>query len=168
MPRPPLPCAVILLFSTAPALTGCSSKPPPQGSAAQAAPGDAGDVKAVAPPAELVGKWRHEVTEGADSRTSVYHFTKDGRLEVDTRLDTPDHKVTDLVKRAVVKVEGDRITVVDVSRTSAEGVEDAIPPERRRPRTYRVRVKGDELHWSEVDEQDKPSPKPRVLKRVTE
>jgi hypothetical protein len=128
----------------------------------------AGDVMLVAPPTDLVGKWRLEVTEGKSSRVSVYHFRMDGRVEVDTRVETPDRKTTDLAKRAVVKVEKDRITVVEISRTGGDGIEDVIPAERRRNQSYQVQVKDGELHWTEVDEAGKPVPQanPVVLKRV--
>ena len=160
---PPLPesvmcrtvmCVLALPFTVF--LVGCAPSPA------------ADDVKPVAPPADLVGKWHLEVTEGKTSKKSVYHFSKDGRVEVDTRIETPDGKTSDLAKRAVVKAEKDRITVVDISRTGADGVEDVLPAERRRTRRFQIQVKGDELHWSEVDETGKPAPeaKPVVLKRV--
>lgn len=149
--------AIVLPFTAF--LAGCS----PNSAAAD-------DVKPVAPPADLVGKWQLEVTEGKSSRKSVYHFSKDGRVEVDTRVETPDGKTTDLAKRAVVKVEKDRITVVDLSRTGGDGIEDVIPAERRRKRSFQVQVKDDELRWTEVNESGKPVPeaKPVVLKRVKE
>ena len=130
----------------------------------------ADDVKPVAPPADLVGKWHLEVTEGKTSKKSVYHFSKDGRVEVDTRIETHDGKTSDLAKRAVVKAEKDRITVVELSRTGGDGVEDIIPAERQRKRSYQVQVKDDELRWTETDESGKPLPeaKPVVLKRVKE
>ena len=56
------------------------------------------EVKPVAPPANMVGKWRVEVKEGKASRTSVYHFKKDGSVEVEVRTETPDRKSTVLVK----------------------------------------------------------------------
>lgn len=157
----------IALFSLALLLAaglgaGCAPKP---GAGAD-------DVKPVAPPAELVGKWRREVQfpDGKGSRTFVYDFKKDGRVEVDVRHDSPDLKVTDLVTRAVVKVEKDRITMVDLSHTSAEGVEDVLPSERRRSRTLQIEVKDDELRLTEVGAEGKPTPdgKPVVLKRVKE
>ena len=165
MPRT-VPCALILLLVAALA-AGCTPNP----SAGANGPGGAAganDVKPVAPPEGMVGKWRLEVKDEKTTRTSVYHFTKDGRVEVDTRLDTPDLKTTDLAKRAITQVEKDRITVVDISRTGADGVEDVLPAERRRTRRFQIQVKGDELHWSEVDETGKPAPeaKPVVLKRV--
>ena len=149
----------VLVPSFALFLAGCSLNP-----------AAADDVKPVAPPADLVGKWQLEVTEGKSSRKSVYHFSKDGRVEVDTRVETPDGKITDLAKRAVVKVEKDQITVVDLSRTGGDGVEDVIPVERRRNRSFQVQVKDDELRWTETDESGKPLPdaKPVVLKRVKE
>ena len=95
---------------------------------------------------------------------------KDGSAQVETRLDTPDLKVTDLVKRVVVRVEKDQITVVDLSHTGADGVEDVLPAERRRSRTYQILVKGDELRLIELTEGKKPDAeaKPTVLKRVKE
>jgi hypothetical protein len=134
------------------------------------AEGTADDVKPVAPPADLVGKWRHEVTEGKTSRSSVYQFFKDGRVEVDVRIETPEAKVSELVKRAVVKVDTDKVTVVDLSRTGPDGVEHVLPAERRRSRTLQVKVKGDELQWTEVDAAGKAAPdaKPLLLKRVKE
>lgn len=148
-----------LLFAAGLA-AGCSFKP--------AAGAD--DVKPVAPPAELVGKWRLERTDGKSTRTVVYDFQKNGRVEKDVRLDTPDLKVNDLVKGAVVKVEKDRITLVDLSHTSKEGVGDVLPAERRRERTLQFEVKGDELRLTEVGKDGKPVPdgKPVVLKRVKE
>ena len=130
----------------------------------------AGDVKSIAPPTDLVGKWHLDVTEGKTSKKSVYHFSKDGRVEVDTRIETPDGKTSDIAKRVVVKAEKDRITVVELSRTGDDGVEDVIPAERRRKRSYQIQVKDDELNWSEVDESGKlvPDAKPMVLKRVKE
>lgn len=150
-------CALALPFAVF--LAGCSLNPEA-----------ADEVKPVAPPADLVGKWQLQVTEGKSSRKSVYHFSKDGRIEVDTRVETPERKITDLAKRAVVKSEKDRITVVELSRTGGDGVEDVIPAERRRKRSYQVQVKGDELRWTEVDDSGKPLPeaKPVVLKRIKE
>jgi predicted small secreted protein len=153
-----VPVALVLAVGLA---AGCSSNP---------SAGADGDVKPVAPPADLVGKWRLEVTDGKSTRTAVHHFKKDGHVEVDLRIETPDRKVTDLVKRAVIKVEKDRVTMVDLSHTGADGIEDVVPPERRRTRAYEVKVKGDELLLTEVDEAGKPAPqaKPTVLKRVKE
>ena len=150
-------CAAALVF----AIAACGCPNPSAG---------ADEVKPVPPPKGMVGKWRLEVKDEKATRASVYHFMKDGRVEVDTRLDTPDLKTTDLAKRAVTHVEKDRITVVDISRTGASGMEDIIPAERRRNRFYEVRVKDDELHWSEVDEAGKPVPQAKavVLKRVKE
>jgi len=127
-------------------------------------------VKPVAPPAELVGKWRHEVKDDKVTRVSVYHFAKDGNLVVEVRIDSPNLKANDSVKRAVVKVEEDRIAVTDISRIGPGGGETAIPAERRRTRHYQTEVKGDELRLTEVDEAGKAAPeaKPMVLKRVPE
>ena len=160
------PCVLALLLAASQA--GCSPTQP-VGANDPAAPA-ADDVKPVAPPADVVGKWRLEVKEGKSTRTSVYHFKKDGSVEVDTRIETPDRKVTDLVKRAVVKVEKDQITMVDLSRTGSDGVEDVLPAERRRTRTVRIEVKDGELQWTEVPAGKKPDPdaKPTVLKRVKE
>jgi hypothetical protein len=104
------------------------------------------DVKPVAPPAELVGKWRLERQEGASARVSVYHVSPDGFVEIDTRVTTPDRKMSDWVRAAITQVEGDTLTVVDLSRVGT-GDEEVIPADRRRPRTVRYRVAGDELHW---------------------
>jgi hypothetical protein len=147
----------LVLFIAAGLATGCS---PSSGAGAD-------DVKPVAPPAGLVGKWRLERTDGKNTRTVVYDFQKGGRVEMDVRLDTPDLKATDLVKGAVVKAEKDRITLVDLSRTSAEGVEDVLPVERRRSRTLQFEIKDDELRWTEVGADGKPVPDTKaVLKRV--
>ena len=158
-----VPCALALLLAAANA-AGCSAAP----TAGASGPAAADEVKPVAPPEGMVGKWRLEVKDEKATRTSVYHFMKDGRVEIDTSLDTPDLKTTDLAKRAVTHVEKDRITVVDISRTGADGVEDIIPAERRRTRRYQVQVKDDVLSMSEVDEAGKRTPdaKPVVLKRV--
>ncbi len=123
-------------------------------------------MKPVKPPAELVGKWRHEVADEKDRKVSVYQFFDDGRFEVESTITNPDRAVSDLVKRAVVKVDDDKVTVVDLSRTGSDGVEEPIPPARRRERTYRVKVKGDELTWTLIDEQAKSAPTPQTLKRV--
>jgi hypothetical protein len=150
-------CALALPFTAF--LAGCSTSP-----------AAADEVKPVAPPADLVGKWQLEVSEGKSSRKSVYHFSKDGRVEVDIRVETPDRKITDRAQLAIVKTEKDRITVVELSRTGRDGVEDVIPADRRRKRSYQIEVKDDELRWSEVNESGKPLPeaKPVVLKRVRE
>jgi hypothetical protein len=128
------------------------------------------EVKPVAPPANMVGKWRVEVKEGKASRTSVYHFKKDGTVEVDVCTETPDRKSTVLVKRAIIKVEQDRITFVEISHAGENGVEETLPAERRKPRRSQTEVKGDELRLTEVDENGKPLPdrQPSVLKRVKE
>jgi hypothetical protein len=128
------------------------------------------EVKPVAPPANMVGKWRVEVKEGKASRTSVYHFKKDGSIEVDVRTETPDRKSTVLVKRAIIKVEQDRITFVETSHTGEDGMEITLPAERRKPRRSQTEVKGDELRLTGVDENGMPLPdrKPSVLKRVKE
>jgi hypothetical protein len=160
-------CTLSLWSAAAVGLAGCSPTSPRPPAGPTNADGAEG-VKPVPPPAELVGKWRLEMKEAKSAKTSVYHFLRDGRLEVDTRLETPDLRVTDLLRRSVIKVEGDKITIVDISRTGADGIETVIPAQRRRPRTFQTRVKGDELHWSEVDEKGVPSPKPQVLKRVGE
>lgn len=150
------PCILVVPFTVF--LVGCSTSP------------TASDVKPVAPPADLVGEWHLEVTEGKTSKKSVDRFSKDGHVEVETRNETPDGNTSDLAKRAVVKAEKDRITVVELSRTGGDAVEDVIPAERRRKRSYQIQVKDDELSWSEVDESGKPVPdaKPVVLKRVKE
>lgn len=154
---PGVALAVVVLSAV-----GCAQKP------AAGAPQKNGDVKSVPPPAELVGKWNREVTDGKNTRTSVYHFTKDGRVEIETRDVSPDRKQTSLVKRAVVEAGKDRITVVDLFRTGDDGVEEAVKPERQKPRTLTARVEGDELTLIEVDPTGTPLPdtKPVVLKRV--
>lgn len=142
---------------------GCSPSP---------ATGQAGDgpVTPVAPPADLVGKWRLEAKDDKSTRVSVYHFAKDGHVVVDTRIDSPDLKATEVVKRAVVQVEKDRIAVVDLSRGGPGGEETALPAERRRTRRYQTEVKGGDLRLTEVDAAGKAAPdaKPMVLKRVAE
>ena len=161
MPRTGL-CALALIIAASVA-AGCSSRP-------SAGTASADDLKPVAPPAEMVGKWRHEVKSEKAARTYLYHFKKDGRVEVDIRQDSPDFKVTDRVKRAIVKVEKDRIAMIDLSHTGDDGVEDVLPAERRRTRWLQIEVKGDELRLTEVDEAGKsrPDAKPMVLKRVKE
>ena len=165
MPRTGL-CALALIIAASVA-AGCSSRP-------SAGAVGADDVKPVAPPAEVVGKWRQESTDpsGKFSRAWVYHFMKDGRLEVDVRSQAPDRKYAVLVKSTVVKVEKDRIKVVELSHTGDDGVEDVFPAElrRRRTRWSQIEVKGDELRLTEVDEAGKsrPDAKPMVLKRVKE
>lgn len=128
------------------------------------------DVKPVAPPANMVGKWRVEVKEGKASRTSVYDFKKDGSVEVDVRTETPNRKSTVLVKRAIIKVDQSRITFVELTHTGEDGNEVTLPAERRRPRHSQADVKGDELRLTEVDGTGIPLPnhKPSVLKRVKE
>ncbi len=155
-----IPLILVLVALT----TGCNPSTGADGD------GKADEAKLVAPPTELVGKWRLEVADGKTTRTTVYHFMKDGSVKIDVRLDSPDLKVNDRVKRAVIKAENDRITVVDLSRISAEGVEDVLPAERRRPKTLQYQVKGDELRWTEVDKDGKPvqGAKPSVLKKVKE
>lgn len=159
---------LVALLLAGSALTGCtaqSSTPQPVVSPDAEV---AEDVKPVPPSKEVVGKWRHETSDAKTKKTSVYHFLKDGHLEVEVNVSTPDRNTTDLVKRAVVKVDGDgdKVSVIDISRTGADGVEQTIPAARRKTRTYQVQVKGDELTWSELDENGKPSPTPLVMKRV--
>jgi hypothetical protein len=127
-------------------------------------------IDRVAPPAELIGKWRLEVADGESSRTAVHHFMNDGRVMVDVRLDTPTQKVADRVKRAVVMAEKDRINVIDISRTSENGLETPILPGLRRTHRYQIEVKGDELRLTAIDEEGKAIPGERVsvLKRVKE
>jgi hypothetical protein len=167
---------VAVFFAAVLLSAGCSSrqepvKPGPDPDPVEPGPGPKpADVEPAALPTELVGKWRLEVGDGKGKRTSVYHFTKDGRFEVESHIVSPDFNVTDRVRRAVLEVEKDRITFADIAHVSAEGTEDIIPPERLRPRTAQFRVQGDELHWTAVANDGKPAPgaKPTVLKRVKE
>ena len=124
------------------------------------------DEKRPDTPPALAGKWRQEVKQGDDSRTTVYLFLKDGRVEIETQIKTARHEVFERIKGDLVAVGKDRLTIVHVARVSKEGVEEAIPKERRRTRTVRYLVMGDELHWIPVD--DNMESKPSVLKRVKE
>jgi hypothetical protein len=126
------------------------------------------DVKPVAPAANIQGKWRHENMDGKSSRISVYHFRKDGSVDVEIRTETPDRKYSIRSRQTVVQAEKDRIAIVELSQTGEDGVEHVFPSERRR--RYQTEVKGDELRLTPVDAAGKtiPDAKPLVLKRVKE
>lgn len=149
-----------------PVVTGCTAQSTSPTRVAPTPTTVAEDVKAVELPKELLGKWRHESTDEKTKakKTLVYHFRKDGPLEVEAVLTSPNVNTTDLVKRAITKLDGDKLSVMDISRVAADGVETPFPEDRQRKRTYRFQVKGDELTLSEVDEKGKPTP--MVLKRV--
>jgi hypothetical protein len=147
------PLALLL----APALGGCSCSSKPSAELGGAAA--ISDVKSVVAPAELVGKWRLELKEGGSARVAIYHVSADGYIEVDTHITTPGREVRDKVRSAITQAAGDKLTVVDVSRTSGEA-EEVIPADRRRPRTVQFRVAGDKLHWGRENET------PWVLTRV--
>src|SRR6266508_3973246 len=134
---------VLLALLAAPSLGGCSSKP----STDPAGPGAGTDVEAVPVPAELVGKWRLERKDGASTRTVEYHISAVGHIEVDAHVKTPEREFRDRVKSAVTRVEGDKLSVTDISHTDADGVEDVLSPDRRRPRMVQFRVTGNELHF---------------------
>ena len=114
------------------------------------------DVQAVPSPADLVGKWRLEVKDASGTRTSDYHFGKDGRIEIETLVELGDVKKTDVAKRAAIELAKDLITSLELSRTGADGVEDVIPPDRRRKKTHRFAVKDDTLTLTELDDAGKP------------
>jgi hypothetical protein len=147
------PLALLL----APALGGCSCSSKP--SADPAGPAAVADVKPVAAPAELVGKWRFEQKEGGSTRVTVYRISADGYIDVDSHITNPEREVRAQTKTAITQVEGDKLTVVDVSRTSDEN-EEVIPADRRRTRTVQYGVAGDKLHWGRENET------PWVLTRV--
>jgi hypothetical protein len=168
-------------------LTGCSASPssapdqkgpgggtPPAGGSTTPVPAptpvvsSAGEPKPVAAPAGLVGKWRLEVKEGASSRVSAYHFQKDGTLEIASRIDTPKLKTSDTVQAVITKVDGDKVTVVDLSHTSGDGAIDPVPAARQRPKVYQFKVTGDEVSWVRLDDKGQPGPNSAVLKRVKE
>lgn len=154
-----VPCAAAFVFAMF--ALGCNT-PAPEAAAE--------DVKPVAPPECVVGKWRVEAKGEKDARVTTYHFMKDGRVEVGVQIATAGGNATDLVKRTITQAQQDRITVVDISRTGADGVEQVIPAERRRPRGYQVQVKDDVMSMIEVDDAGKPKAGAAsvVLKRVKE
>jgi hypothetical protein len=153
--------AVLFSLVVAVPSTGCSSSAP---SVEAAKPED--DVKPVAPPKELVGKWRLELKEGNTTKTSVFTIQKDGRVEVDSVIKSTDRELKDTVKSAITKIEGAKLTLVDLSRTGSDGIEGTIRAERRQPRTLSFRVDGGSLTWGPREDQAK-SPV-WELKRVKE
>jgi hypothetical protein len=136
---------VLLALLAAPGLGGCSTNPQAEPSGSSG-PG----VKPVPVPAELVGKWRFEQKLGDSRRTGVFHISADGYVQVDVHITTPQHEGRDRVKSAITEVEGNKLTVIDISHTSGDNAEEL--PTNRQPRIVQFRVAGNELHWGRGDE----------------
>lgn len=147
-------CTPVLLLAIL--ATGCSNR---SSDGAILAAGSTADVqvKAVAPPADVVGKWRIEVSDGKNKRTSVYHFGKEGHVVIETHVTSPELEASDSIERVVVAVEKARIAVIDLSRTGTDGVKNVIPTKQRRTRWYETELKGNELRMTELGEDGKPA-----------